>query len=607
MGDISNEADSDGISRRVSAFKDYYVWDPLFKNWARKNGLKLLLDPHQITFLEPVTRQTNLTLEVDSNGFFQVEDLTRKNHSAGFVHLAHAYAKIRVWHMGVMLAARELNLDLSKALVELDRRRIRLLDADGAEKRVIPVDDQGRFLVDWSLTTTDPRFTKSNLEHLLYQDLERMAGQTENLTNRWKNKLVVVGSAATGSNLTDLGATPLESKTFSAGTIWNAANSVISGRFIRQSSYQIELVLILCLGFASAVSTWKLAPPWPSVCVILLSIGYFLLSAFVYEKWRYWMPLVLPVGGGLIMTHISSVSCQALMERRERQRIKDIFTRIVSPDVVNELLNAETLSIDGVQRHVTVLFADVRGFTEIIDLNKARIEEHIQLYRLTGRSAEAYSDEAARETLATVNLYLATVADIVKLHQGTLDKYIGDCVMAFWGAPMLNPEHALACVRAAIDAQRAIQALNDKRFLENTRREAENQRLLARGQQPLPMLSLLSLGTGINTGRVMVGLMGSDEHLLNYTLFGREVNLASRLEGISGRSRILIGEATFGEIERDDPKLASICIAQPAVLVKGMREPVRSYEVPWKYNHSTTVLEPSSGSFDESAPDNPLT
>src|SRR4029453_4492110 len=118
---------------------------------------------------------------------------------------------------------------------------------------------------------------------------------------------------------------------------------------------------------------------------------------------------------------------------------------------------------------------------------------------LTGRSAEAYLDEAARETLVTVNLYLATVADIVKLHQGTLDKYIGDCVMAFWGAPMLNPEHALACVRAAIDAQRAIQGLNDKRFLENTRREAENQRLLARGQQPLPMLSLLSLGTGINT------------------------------------------------------------------------------------------------------------
>jgi class 3 adenylate cyclase len=171
---------------------------------------------------------------------------------------------------------------------------------------------------------------------------------------------------------------------------------------------------------------------------------------------------------------------------------------------------------------------------------------------------------------------------------------------------MLNPQHALACVRAAIDAQRAIQALNDKRFLENTRREAENQRLLARGQQPLPMLSLLSLGTGINTGRVMVGLMGSDEHLLNYTLFGREVNLASRLEGISGRSRILIGEATFGEIERDDPKLASICIAQPAVLVKGMREPVRSYEVPWKCNDSTNVLDPSSGSFDQSPPDEAL-
>jgi adenylate cyclase len=193
------------------------------------------------------------------------------------------------------------------------------------------------------------------------------------------------------------------------------------------------------------------------------------------------------------------------MERRERQRIKDIFTRIVSPDVVNELLKAEALSIDGVQRHVTVLFADVRRFTEIIDLNKARIEENIQLYRLTGRSAEAYSDEAARETLATVNLYLATVADIVKLHQGTLDKYIGDCVMAFWGAPVVNHQHALVCVRAAIDAQRAIQALNDKRFLENTRREAENLRLLAGGQRPLPMLSASSYGTATGRNRRLDG------------------------------------------------------------------------------------------------------
>ena len=77
-------------------------------------------------------------------------------------------------------------------------------------------------------------------------------------------------------------------------------------------------------------------------------------------------------------------------------------------------------------------------------------------------------DESARETLETVNLYLATVADAVKKHGGTLDKYIGDCVMAFWGAPTPNEKHALACVRAAIDAQRAIHELNEKRSAQNT-------------------------------------------------------------------------------------------------------------------------------------------
>jgi len=190
---------------------------------------------------------------------------------------------------------------------------------------------------------------------------------------------------------------------------------------------------------------------------------------------------------------------------------------------------------------------------------------------LTGEDAKALFDQHAAETLSTVNLYLARVADVIKKHNGTLDKYIGDCVMAFWGAPTSNAQHALYCVRAAIDAQRAIAEVNEQRREENTRRS-----------DPASHLPLLSLGSGINTGEATVGLMGSDAHILSYTVFGREVNIASRLEGVSGRDRIIISEATFVHLQRDDPKLAAQCVALESVAVKGIREQVRIYEVPWR-------------------------
>ena len=104
------------------------------------------------------------------------------------------------------------------------------------------------------------------------------------------------------------------------------------------------------------------------------------------------------------------------------------------------------------------------------------------------------------------------------------------------------------------------------------------------------MLPILVVGSGINTGVTTVGLMGSDVHGLNYTVFGREVNLASRLESISGRSRIIIGEATYAAIARDDPKLAANCVALPPEKVKGFRSAVKIYEVPWQLTSSTLPI-----------------
>jgi len=259
-----------------------------------------------------------------------------------------------------------------------------------------------------------------------------------------------------------------------------------------------------------------------------------------------------------------------VFEQDERKRVKSVFARVVSPDVVSELLEARELALGGARREITVLFADVRGFTELTDRAEQRVAEEVRRRRLDPEQARACHDAQARETLNTVSQYLALVADQVKLHDGTLDKYIGDCVMAFWGAPTSNPRHAVDCVRAAVAAQRAIARLNRERERHNA--------ALSDPEQALP---LLSLGTGINTGFATVGLMGSDAHILNYTVFGREVNVASRLEGLSGRGRIVISEATYHHLLRDDPALAATCRKLPAATVKGIRGELEVYEVSW--------------------------
>jgi adenylate cyclase len=311
-------------------------------------------------------------------------------------------------------------------------------------------------------------------------------------------------------------------------------------------------------------------------------IVYFLAAAFVYVRARYWLPLVLPITGAMLMQHTSLVTYRVVFEQSERRRVRSIFSHMVSPNIVNELITQERLPLSGARREMTVFFADVRGFTALTDAKQQEAEIYIRKNQLAGSAAATLFDDQARETLNTVNFYLGLVAETVKKHDGTLDKYIGDCVMAFWGAPTPNPKHALACVRAAIDAQRAIHEVNRQRMVENQKLEVENHSRVSAGLSPKPPLPTLSLGTGINTGVVTVGLMGSEAHIRNYTVFGREVNLASRLEGVSGHGRIVISETTYQHLLRDDPELAATCVEQEPTTPKGFQKAVTSYEVPWQ-------------------------
>jgi class 3 adenylate cyclase/CHASE2 domain-containing sensor protein len=585
LGDISREEDSDGILRRTKAFSNFRLWHPLFQQLAADPEISADLNharfaPQKIIL--PQTGTTNLIeISVDAENNFSTADFVGDKLRPGLPSKAKAFTEERIWDMGIVLAAQQLRVNLSNAIVNLPHGEI-ILRGEGGIVRTIPVDSGGSFLVDWRLTPNDTNLLRMPIEALLRQDRLRLLGETNDLHDDFRGKLVVVGSAIQGEGLTDRGATPLESDTLLVSKHWNVANSVITDQFVRRFTLTEDLALTIGLGLITAFLSWQLRAFAASIATILLIAGYVAVTFVVFIKYRVWMPVVIPVLGAILIEHICLVTHRVVFEEREQRRVKSVFSKIVSPDVVNELLGAEKLSLGGTRREISVLFADIRGFTTLTDQAQEHVAEFVRAHGLDQAAAEKCFDESARETLETVNLYLAAVADAVKKHGGTLDKYIGDCVMAFWNAPINDEKHAQKCVQAAIDAQRAIDDLNKQRLALNVVRDLENRDRAAAGLPAKPMLAALQLGTGINTGMVTVGLMGSDQHILNYTAFGREVNLASRLEGVSGSGRIVISDTTYKHLTRESPELAATCVEMPAVAVKGIRNAVGIYEVRWK-------------------------
>ena len=580
LGDISTDKDSDGVLRRVNCFS--LNWHPAFRSASRQLDIDLAkarILPDKILLTLPGGSIFAIALDPDGN--FDLADFAGDKIPAGWKR--HEKPFTRVWDLGIVMAAQELKLDLDRAAVDLPGGKIILPGADGMQ-RVLPVDARGFFYINWLVTPMDRRLLRSPIEDVLVQDKMRLAGETNGLRNDFRGKLVVIGSAAQGNDLSDHGATPLENDTLLVSKHWNVANSIITGQFIRRAPLALELALIVLLGAVTALLTWQLRAVGASLSVALLMAGYVALAVFVFNQFRWWLPVVYPLSGSMLALHMILLVHLVLFEQQDKRRVKSLFSKLVSPQIVNELLSADKLSIGGSHREVTVFFSDVRGFTTLIDQMQEQIAEHVRRRQLDPATADKCFEEAAGEMLQIVNLYLATVAEIIKKHNGTLDKYIGDCVMAFWNAPVANEKHAIAAVRAAIDVQRAIYELNVKREAENPAREKENRDRVAAGLPPRPLNVSLQLGTGINSGLVTVGLMGSEEHGFNYTVFGREVNLASRLEGVSGAGRIIISDLTYYQLLRHAPELASTCVELFPVTVKGMKDAVRIYEVPWNSN-----------------------
>jgi hypothetical protein len=140
-------------------------------------------------------------------------------------------------------------------------------------------------------------------------------------------------------------------------------------------------------------------------------VAYIAAAFFLYVHSRLWIPIVLPVAGGLLVNHVCLVTYRVMFEQKDKRRIRSIFSKVVSHKIVTKLVTEENLSLGGERREITVLFADIRGFTSFTDLSQERVASYVRENNLSGPEAELCYDQTARETLATVNLYLEIIAD----------------------------------------------------------------------------------------------------------------------------------------------------------------------------------------------------
>jgi adenylate cyclase len=342
--------------------------------------------------------------------------------------------------------------------------------------------------------------------------------------------IVLVGTTAPGLN--DLRATPVNAQYPGVEIHANMISSILDGSFKFRPDYAsgVEAGQLVVLGVLLTLALPVLAPAW-SILLSLLAIGAAGAANFYFYSAH---DLVFNVSSMLVLAlalFILNVAWGYFFEVRRGRALVSRFGEYVAPELVAEMAeNPEKYNMDGESRELSVMFVDVRGFTTI---------------------SEGLTPKALREY---INLYLTAMStDIRDSHRGTLDKYIGDAVMAFWGAPVAFPDHASRAVATALLMQASAQRLN-RDFLQRGWPE-------------------LKIGIGVNTGQMHVGDMGSQIRRA-YTVMGDAVNLGSRLEGITKvyGVGIAVGEATRAEA----PEFAYREL--DLVRVKGKNEPVAIFE-----------------------------
>jgi adenylate cyclase len=358
---------------------------------------------------------------------------------------------------------------------------------------------------------------------------------------RFKDKIVLVGGTATA--LFDIKAMPF-SQTFPGVEIHaNTISNVLRRDFLRPWPALWTVLLIIGFALLSGTVLARLAP-WKSGAAALgIFIAYFLATYFLFKLSFIYGEFVAPAAA-LAVSYIGVLFYNFMTEEKEKRWIKKTFSHYLSAHVMENILSdPDSLRLGGQRRNLTVLFSDIRGFTTI---------------------SEALKPE---EVVELLNEYLSKMVEVVFRHDGTLDKFIGDAVMAFWGAPLSQDDHARKAVLCAVEMIEELGKLQQKWRAEGKK--------------------IIEIGIGINTGEMVVGNMGSKDKM-EYTIIGDNVNLGSRLEGLNKeyKTRIIISSVTY-EAVKDLVEVERL----GDVKVKGKEKSVEIFTVTGRKGNPGTITK----------------
>ena len=351
--------------------------------------------------------------------------------------------------------------------------------------------------------------------------------------DRLRGQLVLVGTSAIG--LEDFRATPLGTPMAGVEIHAQLLENILTDTLLFRPNYApaVELSAMVVLGALVILLVPVMGARPVIVSAILLIGGYVGLTWYLFDQQGLLLDPTWPALATVLMLIVMTTG-NYLREERERRQIRGAFGQYVSPDLVQRLADDPgALSLGGERRPLTLLFSDVRGFTTL---------------------AEGFRDDPAGLT-ALMNSFLTVLSDAILREGGTIDKFMGDAVMAFWNAPLDCADHPQAACRAALAMRASVAALN------------------ARRREDDPEALPIDVGIGLNTGSCVVGNMGSETRF-DYTALGDAVNLASRLEGQSKSYGlgIILGQSTADAVGE-----AFAVIELDLLRVKGKQEPERVY------------------------------
>ena len=346
----------------------------------------------------------------------------------------------------------------------------------------------------------------------------------------FNNKLVLIG--ATSPDMHDDYFVPTSKGKAMPGVEIhaNAIQTMINKDFLGKQPKIATIFLLLAASLLIAIAFYRFQIIGATIAAPILLIGYLFLAIYVFNYGIILNLIYVPLA--IALTYTAETAQFYYREKKEREKTRGAFSKYVSPAVVDELMkDPEKLKLGGIRKEITVFFSDIRGFTTI-------------------------SEKLSPEKLVHIlNEYLTAMTDIIMKHEGVVDKYIGDAIMAFWGAPMKQPNHAEMGCSTAVDMIKKLEELKKKWAGEK--------------------FPEINIGIGLNTGPAVIGNMGSYERF-DYTAMGDTINLGSRLEGLTKAYgvNIIASESTKKAV-----KGKFVFRKLDLVRVKGKKKPITIYEL----------------------------